>query len=174
MKSFLKVGFFVLVLFLLLANNVAAQEKKSQNNDVLSFYGTELFQWSYDAWGGLSLNYQNQSSTPDGLKDSMEKALASYEETNQKMLSFKQNNIFGNIFLGIGLTAAISGPFVAIYGPHEGGVMTPVTMYTTLGLSGGGLLLTIVGVLIYDQGIEDIFDAVNLYNRMKISEYHGR
>jgi hypothetical protein len=86
MKAFIKIGFFSLVL--LFSQNLAAQESIQENNDLLNYYGTELFQWSYDSWGGLNLNYQNQSSkTVFGLKESMQKALASYNDTNQKYLS---------------------------------------------------------------------------------------
>jgi hypothetical protein len=38
----------------------------------LHYYDTELFQWSYSMFGGLTLNFQNQSSiTTFGLKESM-------------------------------------------------------------------------------------------------------
>jgi hypothetical protein len=46
MKVFVKIGFFVLAL--LFSQNLFAQENNRDNNDLLNYYATEFFQWSYD------------------------------------------------------------------------------------------------------------------------------
>lgn len=167
---FLKSGFLVLVV--LFAQNVIAQEEAPKNIDLLSYYNTELFQWSYDFWGGKSLNYQNQSSTTmAGLKDSMEKALSAYEDTNKKFLSYKNKTLVGHILFWTGYTAVLTSPFIAAYGPRDGDALTPDTFGATMGVMGGGLAVLTAGAILWDLGQEDIFDAVNLYNRTKIAEY---
>lgn len=171
MKLFIKIGFFALVLFF--SQNLAAQENAQENNNLLKYYGTELFQWSYDFWGGLNLNYQNQSSkTMFGLKDSMQKALTSYNDTNQKYLSYKKKTLFGNIFFWSGYTAILSSPFIFLFGPREGG--NPDTLYASMGVMGGGFVSMMIGTFIFTSGQENIFDAVNLYNRNKIAEYKNQ
>jgi hypothetical protein len=174
MKLFLKISFFMFVMFL--APNLFAQEKESQNNGFPSYYTTEMFQWSYDYFGGLNLNYQNESSTITfGVKDSMREAFASYDETNKKIRSFKTKTIFGNILFWGGLTALVSTPYIiALGGVNDYGMMRPGIEYIALGTMGGGLVSLVVGSILYDLGVEDIFDAVNMYNRNKINEYQTR
>jgi hypothetical protein len=172
MKIFAKMVFLVLVL--LSASNLAAQENSQGNKDLLLFYDSELFQWSYDMWGGLTVNYQNQNSgTMFGLKDSMQEALASYEDTNEIFLSYKKKTLIGNILFWGGTAVMAASPIVLAFDPFEGGKIKDSTLYTYLGITGGGLLTMIIGVIVLDLGTEDVFDAVHLYNRNKIAEYRG-
>ena len=173
MKVFMKIGICALVLlFSQISQNLAAQENVQENNALLNYYSTELFQWSYDFWAGLSLNYQNQSSTTMfGLKESMQKALALYDDTNQKFLSYKKNTLIGNIFFWSGYTAILSSPFIWLFGPREGG--DPGTLYASLGVMGGGLVSLIVGSFVLNSAQVNIFDAVNLYNRNRIADYRN-
>jgi hypothetical protein len=170
MKTFVKIGVFVLAL--LFSQNLIAQETKQEDNDLLRYYGTELFQWSYDFWGGMNLNYQNQSSkTMFGLKESMQKALASYENTNQKFLSYKKKTLLGNIFFWSGYAAMSSSPFILFSGTNESVDCYSTVVGASLGAFGGGLILMIAGNFLFSSGQENIFDAINLYNRNKLAEY---
>jgi len=170
MKIFIRIGFFTLVL--LFSQNLFAQENIQENNNLLNYYSTELFQWSYDFWGGLNLNYQNQSSkTMFGLKESMQKALALYEDTNKKYLSYKNKTLLGNIFYLSGCAAMLSSPFILAYGPREGDNYAPTTENAFLGVCYGGALFGLIGAFILNSGQESIYDAVNLYNRNKMMEY---
>jgi hypothetical protein len=173
MKVFIKIGFFALAL--LFSQNLIAQENDQENNDLLSYYGTEFFQWSYDFWGGMNLNYQNQSSkTMFGLKESMQKALASYDDTNQKFLSYKKKTLLGNIFFWSGYAALLSSPFILFSGINDDGDYNITTLGASAGVFGGGLISMIIGNLLFSSGQENIFDAVNLYNRNKLAEYKYR
>jgi len=173
MKAFVKIGFFALALFF--SQSLIAQENNQDNNDLLKYYGTEFFQWSYDFWGGMNLNYQNQSSkTMFGLKDSMQKALASYENTNQKFLSYKKKTLLGNIFFWSGYAAMLSSPFILFSGSNESVDCYSTVVGASLGAFGGGLISMIVGNLLFSSGQENIFDAINLYNRNKIADYKNK
>jgi len=169
MKVFMKVGFLVLVL--LFSHNLVAQESAQENNDFLNYYNTELFQWRYGFWSGLNLNYQNQSSTTVfGINKSMQNALALYDDTNQKLLSYKKKTLLGNIFLWTGCAAILASQFIQIpdlISPRS----TTIYTYTSYGFLGGGLLSAIIGGSIIASGRENIFDAIYLYNRNKIAEY---
>jgi hypothetical protein len=95
MKTFLKINFLVLVL--VFSGNLMAQENQQTNNNFLRYYDTELFQWSYSMFGGLTLNFQNQSSiTMYGVKDSMKNAVFQYEDANQQSRSYRGKTIAGN------------------------------------------------------------------------------
>ncbi|MDR2953271.1 MAG: hypothetical protein LBU82_08535 [Treponema sp.] len=170
MKTFIMAGFFTLAL--LFSQNLTAQENIQENINLVNFFNAELFQWSYDFWGGLNLNYQNQSSkTMFGLKDSMQKALAEYNDTNQKFLSYKKKTLFGHIFLWSGYAAVLSSPFILAFSPMEGDNYSQAILNATYGVLGGGLASVIAGAFLFTSGQENIFDAVNLYNRNKLAEY---
>jgi predicted aldo/keto reductase-like oxidoreductase len=170
MKAFSKICFFV-VLAILFSGNVAAQEAAQTHNNLLSYYDTELFQWSYSTFGGLTLNYKNQSSiTAFGIKEAMKDALVHYEDTNQRYHSFRSKTIVGNILKWGGLTAVLAGAYVPLFGDWE------VAAYEKnakigLGIVLGGLVTELIGVIVLQSGQENIFDAVNLYNRHRINEY---
>ena len=170
MKVSIKIGFFALAL--LFSQNLIAQENNQENNDLLKYYGTEFFQWSYDFWGGMNLNYQNQSSkTMFGLKESMQKALASYDNTNQKFLSYKKKTLLGNIFFWSGYAALLSSPFILFSGLNDDVDCYSTVVGASVGVFGGGLISMIIGNFMFSSGQENIFDAINLYNRNKLAEY---
>jgi len=170
MKTFIKIGFLTLILFF--SQNLFAQESNQENNDLVNYFSTELFQWSYDFWGGMNLNYQNQSSkTMFGLKDSMQKALAFYDDTNQKFLSYKKKTLLGNIFFWSGYAALLSSPFILFSGTNESVDCYSTVVGASLGVFGGGLISMIIGNLMFSSAQENIFDAINLYNRNKLAEY---
>jgi hypothetical protein len=169
MKVFIKIGFLALIL--LFSQNLFAQE----NNDLVNYYSTELFQWSYDFWGVMNLNYQNQSSkTMYGLKDSMQKALASYDDTNKKFLAYKKKTLMGNIFFWSGYAALLSSPFILVSGINDDDNYNSTAVGVSLGVFGTGFISMLVGSLLFSSGQENIFDAVNLYNRNKLAEYKNK
>jgi hypothetical protein len=172
MRRFVKIGFLAFVL--VFSQNLAAQEQEEDvqvNKSLLTYYSTELFQWSYDFWGGLYLNYQNQSSrTMFGLKESMQKPFSLYEDTNQKFLSYKTNTLWGNIFFWSGYAVILSSPFILAYDNGRGDYYT---LNATLGALGSGLIFMLIGNFLFTSGQENIFDAVNLYNRNKLAEYRN-
>jgi hypothetical protein len=172
MKVFQRIGFLTLVLFF--SQNLAAQEDTQENKALLNYYNMELFQWSY-SWGGLSLNYQNQSSNPffGGLKESMQKALALYDDTNQKYLSYRKKTLWGNIFYWSGCAAMLSVPFIFVLSPMEGDNIKQSAWNAYYGLMGGGVAFAFTSIFLLFSGQEDLFDAVNLYNRNRINEYYN-
>jgi hypothetical protein len=107
-----------------------------------------------------------------GLKESMQKALASYDDTNQKYLAYRKKTLWGNIFFWSGYAAVLSGPFILVYGPREGDNYTSGTLNATWGVMGGGLVSLLIGSFLFYAGQENIFDAVNLYNRNRIADYN--
>jgi hypothetical protein len=167
-KSFLKIC--VLASALVSSGTLAAQEIEKTNNDLLFYYDSELFQWNYGIFGGLTLNFQNQNSwTGFGiLKETMKNALLQYEDAGKKYRSYKNKNIAGNVLLWTGLAAVMAGAYVPALGDWKegsGGARIGI------GLSLGGLVSEIIGIVLLHTGQEDIFDAVNLYNRHKIRDY---
>jgi hypothetical protein len=169
MKTFLKINFFALVL--VLSGNLMAQENEQTNNSFSHYYDTELFQWSYSMFGGLTLNFQNQSSvTMYGVKDSMKNAFFQYEDANQQYRSYRGKTIAGNILMWGGLATVLVGAYVPIFGNWEDSTYEN-NLKIGLGIMLGGLVSEIIGVFVLQSGQENIFDAVNLYNRHRINGY---
>lgn len=170
MKTSLKTGF--LVWAVILSGNVMAQENTQADNNLLHYYDRELFQWDYDFWSGLSLNYQNQNSrTVFGLKDSMKKALALYDDSYQKYRTYRAKNTWGHILFWGGYAAVLSSPFIITYGARHDSLISQETAIISLGVMGGGLLSSLIGSLLMTSGQEDIFDAIKSYNRHRIIDY---
>jgi len=175
MKSFLKVGF--LTLAVLCSGNLIAQENDQTNSEpnsnLSNFYDAELFHWSYNMWRGLSLNYLNQSSsTAFSINKSMQNALLQYPDSGQEYRSYRWKSIVGNVFLWGGLALAYSA-FIPLY---SGTDMSNNDVFDrnekiALGLSCSGLASVIVGSFFSTSGQENIYNAVNIFNRNKIREY---
>jgi uncharacterized membrane protein len=170
MKLVLKIGFLALAISF--SNKLVAQETAQTNNDLLHYYDTELFQWSYNMFGGLTLNFQNQSSvTTYGIKEPMKNAIIQYEDTNQQYRSYRGKTIAGNILLWGGLTTVLVGAYMPIFGDWQNYNTYENNFKTSLGIMLGGLVTEIIGVFILQSGQENIFNAVNLYNRHRIDDY---
>jgi hypothetical protein len=176
----LKIGF--LAWAITLSGALAAQETtpttQTNNNDLLHYYDTELFQWSYSMFGGMALNFQNQSSTTIfGIKEPMINALAQYEDTNQLYRSYRSKTTAGHILLWGGMAATVVGIYMPIFYYTPGSDSSPYTntyeynLPITLGLMLGGMVSEIISIFVLQSGQESIFNAINLYNRHKISDY---
>ncbi|MDR1220504.1 MAG: hypothetical protein LBK73_12975 [Treponema sp.] len=170
MKMILKIGF--LALAITFSDKLAAQETTQTSDNLLDYYDTKLFQWSYSMFGGLTLNFQNQSSvTVYGIKDTMKNALIQYEDANQQYRSYRGKTIAGNILMWGGLTTAIAGAYIPIFGYRQDKGFYENNLKAALGIMLGGLVTEIIGAFILQSGQENIFNAVNLYNRHRITDY---
>jgi hypothetical protein len=168
MKTFLKIG--VLAAALTFSGNLAAQENmQTDNSNLLRFYDSELFQWDYSMFGGLTLNFQNQSAiTIYGIKEPMKKAFLLYEDTSQQYRAYRGKNIAGNVLMWGGLTAVLAGTCIPINW-QDGSYKN--NLEAAAGLILGGAVAELIGLLVLQSGQENIFNAVNMYNRHKMNEY---
>jgi hypothetical protein len=120
-------------------------------------------------WGGMTLNFQNQSVVPIyGIKEPMKRALLQYEDTSQQYQAYRGKNTAGNILMRGGLTAVVVGLFLPIDWRDE----TYTNNYeAAAGLMIGGSVSEIIGLFVLQSGQENIFNAVTMYNRHRIREY---
>jgi hypothetical protein len=157
---------------MIFVGKVVAQEIVQPNNKLLSYYDTELFQWSYSIFGGLTLNFQNQSSlTTFGVKNTMKNALIQYEDTNQRYRSYRGKTTAGNILMWGGLAVVYAGAFVPIFQDRQDSNIYNNNLKIRLGVMLGGLVTEMIGTFVLLSGQENIFEAVNLYNRHRINNY---
>jgi hypothetical protein len=174
MKTFPRAGF--LLLALMLSANLGAQENIQANNNLLSYFDTELFRWDYNMFGGLTLNFHNESSVTDfGIKYSMKNALAGYEDTNQQYRLYRGKTIAGNILLWGGLATTLAGAFTPVFKYRQNNTIgynnLEKDLKFTIGLVAGGAIAEMIGAFILQSGRENIFQAANSYNRHRIGEY---
>jgi hypothetical protein len=169
MKIFSKICFLVLAVGF--SGKLAAQEAVQPSSNLLPYYDTELFQWNFGMFSGLTLNFQNQSSVVTyGIKESMKNALTQYEDTNQQYRSYRNKTIAGNILVWTGFATIMVGAFVPIFWDSNDKAYENNSRIG-IGVAFGGLMAEIIGAFVLQSGQENIFDAVNLYNRRKINDY---
>jgi hypothetical protein len=169
MKSFLKIGFFMLAV--IFSGSLMAQESIQSNSNLLNYYNTELFHWSYNMFGGLSLNLYNQSSsTMFGINNSMKEALQSYPDSSQEYNSYKWKNTTGNILMWGGLAAILGGAFIPLMGVNDSDNFDRY-FGAYVGVTIGGAVTTLIGTFFLSSGQENLFYAVNDFNRAKIGDY---
>jgi len=167
MKTFLKIGFLALAVFF--SGNLFAQENNETNSDLSNFYNAELFHWSYNMFGGLSLNLYNQSSsTMYGINKSMEDALLSFPDSSREYFSYKQKNTVGNLLTWSGVAMVVLGSFVPMMGRDDNYARNAAI---SGGAIGGGIISMFIGSFVSSSGQENLFYAVNNYNRNKMQSY---
>ena len=167
MKVIVKVFVFAFVLFF--SSNLYAQEKLQTNAGIVQFYDSELFQWNYNIWNGLTLNYKNQNyGTLFGIPDAMKDAFSLYDDAYKEYNIYNKKMIAGNIMTFCGLIAALGGITYSIVGVNN----DPFN-YNSAGIwiFWGGFTVELIGVLIRDDSTENLFNAARIFNRHKISEY---
>ena len=166
MRMYFKAALLLLGLFIV--QNSAAQEGTDAeiNSDLVNYYNSELFHWSYDWFTGTSLNFQNQNSSWSfGINKNMVEALKIYPDTNEYYELYRKKNITGNILLWSGFAITIGSVLSMPYIPDEN---FPVVM----GVSLGGLIIEFIGIFILPSAYENLFNAVHSYNRHRLSEYN--
>jgi len=169
MNRFLKICFFMLAV--IFSGNLLAQESIQANNNLLNYYNAELFHWSYNMLGGLSLNLYNQSSsTLFGINNSMKEALQSYPDSSQEYNTYKRKNTTGNILMWGGLAIILGGAFIPAIGINDSDNFDRY-LQAYLGVTIGGAVTTLVGSFFLSSGQENLFYAVNNFNRAKIGDY---
>jgi hypothetical protein len=163
MKRMTKI--FLLAIALSCSRMLVAEEK-AQTNDLAYFYDAEMFQWNYSLFGGLTLNFHNQSAmTVYGIKDSMKDALMQYDDSRREYSSYRRKTISGSILTWGGLAAVCLGlPILRYFDFSADG------RDIAIGVMLGGFVFDIIGLFVWHSGQENIFTAVNLYNRHKITD----
>jgi hypothetical protein len=148
-----------------------AQETTFSN--LQQYYDAELFQWNFSLTGGLTLSFHNQNvSTIYGVKAPMKDAFLRYTDSANEYKSYKWKNAAGNFLLWGGLAAA-AGAVMFLYASRyedETGAMS--NMQPAMGgVVLGGYAATFVGSFLISAGQENIYTAVNLYNRNRIGDF---
>ncbi|MDR2491605.1 MAG: hypothetical protein LBD20_09420 [Spirochaetaceae bacterium] len=164
-------GCFIVTTLIFSAHLAAQHEEKS--SAIIRYYDTELFQWNFGFFNGLTLNYKNQNSIPAfGIKSSMKKALSQYQDTEKLYRSYRVKTGVGQFLIWTGVSALLVGAYLPMFLYHDDYAAYEENYKLPLYLMGGGLLAEIIGSFITISGQETIFNAVNTYNRHKIAEYN--
>jgi hypothetical protein len=182
MNTFAKSSFFVLSLTaaLLFPAALSAEEKESavlpaqekESTNLLHFYDSELFQWNYSLFGGLTLNFQNQGTYPMfGLKTPMKEALLRYPDSAKEYKSYRGKNITGNVLFWGGYIALLGECFALAMFADENWEREPANVKLSAGILLGSLVSELIGAFLMTSSQEDIYSAVNMYNRNRIADY---
>ena len=169
---------FIFSIALLIFNqNISAQETEAgigqniKNINLVQLYDSELFTWNYNMFGGLSLNYQNQNSGISiVINETMKKALLEFPDSSWSYNSYIKKNTAGNVLMYGGLVIVLTA-----YIPMYNIILNNSNDFNrdigwTIGLTSSGLISAIIGSFIYSSGTEDLFNAINLFNRNKVRE----
>jgi hypothetical protein len=177
MNTQMGIGVF-LALTLLCAANTAAQvlEEKKPINSALYYYDMELFHWSYGALGGLTLNFQNQSSSIRyTLPAPMRNALLKYPDSAKEYKTYKWKNALGNVLASGGLGFIVAGFYIPSAWRDEylseDGELTQRGSNLVFGFLLSGLTIEMIGSLLINGSQENLFSAVTLFNRDQMREF---
>jgi hypothetical protein len=164
------------IAFLVFAQNITAQEtgpetgQNIEETDIVRFYNSELFHWNYNMFDGLTLVYKNQSSsTSFRINEMMRNAFLEYSDSSQEYNSYRKKTITGNVLIYSGLALALSA-FIPLYSNIENEAAFYRNINISIGLSVSGLVSTIIGSFFSSSGQENIFNAVNMFNKNKLQE----
>ena len=169
---FIKSKFLLLfsVVILAFAQNIIAQENNQKNEviDFGQFYDFELFQWT-----AKGLNFKNENSGIGfGINDTMKDALLKYPDSSIAYNSYRKKIIPGSILLYGGFSLVMGGyvfHFINDAVDAKSYYESP-RPFVSIGLMLTGLIVEMIGSSIFSSGVENLFSAVNMYNRNKLSE----
>jgi hypothetical protein len=172
MNVFAKSSFFIFVVAaaLLFPAVLSAEEKESA--DLLRYYNSELFQWNYSLFGGLTLNFQNQNASPMyGIKTPMKDALLRYPDSAKEYKTYRWKNTTGNVLFWGGFAVTLSMCFMPAFLDEKEWFEDSPNVRIAASVMLGGMLSELVGIFLMSASQEDIYSAVNVYNRNRIGDY---
>jgi hypothetical protein len=166
---------FRLVVFLAAAFMVSPQlmaEDEGQTTGtggLLRYFDQELFQWNSNIFSGITLNFQNQSSTVlFGVNNTMKEAFARYPDVHKEYESYRKKTLSGNILMWGGFTAALGGAIMPVFSTEDN---FERDLKIALCVMLGGLVIELTGAAIISSGQANIYHAVNRYNRNRIRDF---
>jgi len=162
-----RISFIAILLLTLVIAGLQADERE----DLLAYYDSTFMTVGYDFLGGITLNYQGQSTNIErGIPFLFQNPLLEYE--------YSRKNKLGNRLSYGGLSLVLASAFVPVFflPALESEELTPDTTFWTgyyFAISGYtiGLIATIIGESIHESGKTDLLQGVNLYNRKKAEEF---
>ena len=168
--------FVVLVSMLILAfsQSISAQETKNDNTNesvnFLQFYDNEMFHWSFNPFGGYTINYGNENWNYSAFgvninNERIRKALLEYPDSAKEYNSFRKDKISGNIVYWSGI-AIILGSIIPVLAIDND--ILKFSIYS--GMFAGGMATSIIGIFKFNSAQSHFFNAVNLFNRDKARE----
>jgi hypothetical protein len=171
MGAVTKSGVFIFIAAALLFPAGLAAEENGPS-DLSRYYDAELFQWNYSMFGGLTLNFQNQNASPlYGIKAPMREALLRYPDSAKEYKAYRWKNTAGNVLFWGGFAAAVGVLCVPAFINEDVWTRDSPNLRIAAGVVLGGFLAEMTGVLLMSASQEDIYSAVNGYNRNRIGEY---
>jgi hypothetical protein len=159
----------VISLSIIAAISIAAQE----NTDLVRYYDSEIIKISKPAYGGLIVSAKGiTSSTYFTLNPIISTMLNSYPESKMELEKYNSKAKVGSIleYGGWGLCLGSMGYIVG-----KSVMTTTVTntdLLVFLSVITGGALTSVIGSEVFEQGFENLYNSVNVFNREKISEYN--
>ncbi|MDR1095652.1 MAG: hypothetical protein LBL31_04630 [Spirochaetaceae bacterium] len=166
-----KPGVFIFIAAaLLFPAGLTAEE--NEPSDLLRYYDSELFQWNYSMSGGLTLNFQNQNASPIyGIRAPMKEALLRYPDSAKEYKAYRWKNTAGNILFWGGFAGTVGVFCVSAFFNEDVWIRGSPSLKIAAGVVLAGFLAEMTGVLLMSASQEDIYSAVNEYNRNRIGEY---
>ncbi|MDR1230249.1 MAG: hypothetical protein LBK61_02485 [Spirochaetaceae bacterium] len=161
---------FVLAAALLFPAVLSAEENES--SDLLRYYDSELFQWDYNTFSGLTLNFQNQNVSPIyGIAPPMKAALLQYPDSAKEYKSYRWKSTAGNVLFWGGFIATVGIVVVPIYMDEIEWIQDPRRAEIVADVLAVGLISEMIGFMFMSLSQNNIYRAVKVYNRNRIGDY---
>jgi len=140
---------------------------------LLEYYDSEFVTVNYQNFGGFSFVHGGVAySAVFGLQQPLRDIIASNARTAPLVEKHVKNMRTGWICYASGLLAILGATYLVTAIPSDLTYERLVRRYgLVIGLSGGGTIFSIAGLLFMNSGYSSLFSAVNIYNRDKIRQY---
>jgi len=140
---------------------------------LLEYYDSNFVTVNYQNFGGFSLVHGGVAySAIFGLQQPLRDTIASDPRAAPLVEKHVKNMRTGWICYASGLLTILGATYLVTTIPSDLTYENLVRRYGwVIGLSGGGTIVSIAGLLFMNAGYSSLFSAVNIYNRDKIREY---
>jgi len=161
------------VILIALVTPAFAQQKESLSE----FYDSEIIKVSYPFGSGLTLSVKGTTSTIGWkLSPIFSDLLIQYPSSKVSFESYKKDYRKGNIMIWSGLAGLFAGSLVFVMRNSNATSIDfgdPVNIASYSGMIAGAAVETI-GAFFVSSSYENLFNAVNQYNREKIKEFSNK
>ena len=163
----------LILLLFCLSNLINAQD----NEDLVSYYDSEIIKINYNLWGGLGFTFQGRNISPFfGINSDFKKTLSMDPDVKKYIDDYSFQNTTGHVLLWGGTATMLLSPLLLVlfnnsFNNFNFPSETQPYYYPVITVAIIGAISVYISPFFFIGSYENLINGVNVYNRNNWKKY---